>query len=129
MRLARPWSRLALAAAVALAAAPMPAAAQRVRPAALTAAPARAAVPNAPRPGAAAGRRPSYARHALIGTGVGAALGLAVGVYSMRYNTGCADCFPGQAAIPVGGALAGAAVGFLGGTVVYAIRRANAARE
>ena len=66
--------------------------------------------------------RPSYARFALVGTGIGTALGLAIGLHSYRNNnSGCLDCFiPSEAVIPLGAVL-GATTGFLAGSFLYLI--------
>lgn len=75
-------------------------------------------------------RRPSYARHALWGAGIGAAVGLAAGMYSYHENnSGCHDCWTPDEAIPVAGAVVGATVGFLLGSIVYLGARTAAANQ
>lgn len=75
-------------------------------------------------------RRPSYARHALWGAGIGAAVGLAAGMYSYHENnSGCHDCWTPDEAIPVAGAIVGATVGFLLGSIVYLGARTATASE
>ena len=65
----------------------------------------------------------SVKRHMLVGAGVGAAAGAAIGVYSRNHSSDCNDCFccP-SSTIPVFGAIAGAAVGTVIGWLVYLAR-------
>ena len=65
----------------------------------------------------------SVKRHMLVGAGVGAAAGAAIGVYSRNHSSDCNDCFccP-SSTIPVFGAVAGAAVGTVIGWLVYLAR-------
>ena len=67
-------------------------------------------------------RAHSPGRHLLIGLGVGAAAGLAVGTYSRRHSSDCNDCMIPASAIPPFGAVVGAAVGTLVGWIVYLSR-------
>ena len=90
-----------------------------------------AATTTAPRSAAAhapAAHRAGYGRYALWGTGIGAALGLGVGLYSNRYNnSGCVDCFDSGVPIPLFGAVVGAVAGWLVGSVVYLAARTSPA--
>jgi len=77
-----------------------------------------------PRPDAdSAANKLSVKRHMLVGAGVGAAAGYAIGVYSRNHSSDCNDCFccP-NSTIPVFGAVAGAAVGTVIGWLVYLAR-------
>ena len=67
-------------------------------------------------------RAHSLGRHLLIGLGVGAAAGLAVGTYSRRHSSDCNDCMIPASAIPAFGAAVGAAVGTLVGWIAYLSR-------
>ena len=76
---------------------------------------------------APATRRAGYARYALWGAGIGAAVGLGVGTYSNRHNnSGCTDCFVGDGAVPLFGTLVGATAGFLVGSIAYLGTRPSA---
>jgi hypothetical protein len=67
-------------------------------------------------------RAHSLGRHLLIGLGVGAAMGLAVGTYSQNHSSECTDCMTPTSAIPAFGAVVGAAAGTLVGWLVYLAR-------
>ena len=67
-------------------------------------------------------RAHSLGRHLLIGLGIGAATGLAVGTYSRRHSSDCNDCMMPASAIPALGAVVGAATGSLVGWIVYLSR-------
>ena len=68
-------------------------------------------------------KRLSLGRHLLVGAGVGAAAGCAIGIYSRNHSSDCNDCFYGSgSSIPVFGAVAGAAVGTVIGWFVYLAR-------
>ena len=64
----------------------------------------------------------SVKRHMLIGAGVGAAAGYAIGVYSRNHSSACNDCVPPASYIPAFGAIAGTAVGTVIGWLVYLAR-------
>jgi hypothetical protein len=84
--------------------------------------PARTDRPLPPRLPAASDSSPrshSLGRHLLVGAGVGAAAGLAIGIISRNHSSDCSECVPPASAIPVLGAVAGAVAGTLVGWVVY----------
>jgi len=64
----------------------------------------------------------SLGRHLLVGASVGAAAGLAIGIYSRNHSSDCTECVPSASAIPAFGAAAGAAAGVLVGWLVYLAR-------
>lgn len=74
-----------------------------------------------------AARAHSLGRHLLIGLGVGAAAGWAVGTYSRNHSSECTDCMTPVSAIPPFGAVVGAAAGTLVGWLVY-LARSNTPR-
>jgi hypothetical protein len=70
----------------------------------------------------------SLKHHMLVGAGVGAVAGYAIGVYSRNNSSECYDCFCCPSwTIPVFGAVAGAAVGTVIGWFVYLDRISPAA--
>lgn len=73
-------------------------------------------------------RAHSLGRHLLIGLGVGAAAGLAVGTYSRNHSSECTDCMTPTSAIPAFGAVVGAAAGTLVGWIVYWARSSTPRR-
>ena len=129
---------------------PAPSAAQRLADSQGIGAPAAPALPSSPLPSAPTLRkrprsagseplrppvprqpaaRPQRTRYVLVGTAVGAGLGLAVGLVARRNASNCNGCVPPVSFIPVAGTIVGAAVGSLGGLLVHAGRGTDGRRD